>query len=58
MKKVSCLPPKKKVQLTKLKTRAKIAEQNLKNLKARLEELSEKQGENVASICMGISSAV
>ena len=56
--KVSCLPPKKKVHLTKQKTRAKIAEQNVKNLKARLEELSEKQGENVDSICMGISSAV
>ena len=41
--------PEKKAKLAKLKTRANIAEQNVKNLKARLEKLSEKQGENLDS---------
>ncbi len=36
-----------KANLTKLKTRAKIAEQNVKDLNAWLGELSGKQGENV-----------
>ena len=45
--------PEKKAKLAKLRTRAKVAEQNVKNVKARLEELSEIQGENVDSSLHG-----
>ena len=42
-----------KGNLTKLKTRAKIAEQNVKDLNAWLGELSGNQGENVYSSLHG-----
>ena len=45
--------PEKKAKLAKLRTRAKVAEQNVNNLKARLQELSEKQGENMDSSLHG-----
>ena len=41
--------PEMEAELTKLMIRAMIAEQNGKNLKERLEDLSEKQEENINS---------